>query len=339
MQLPFVKAHVCGNHFLILDEMNQDVISDEEAVFLAGRMTDPHTGVGADGLIRLQGKGRGTAPFTGIRFRIMEPDGSESLSCGNGLLCASLYLFAQYGMKNPTFLTQIPSGNPVPVPTGSDGDAYWIRMPPPRLMPPFLFQPETYPEIGKADQTLQFSIRERRETGGVCREMETITLTGKAVFSGEPHLVVDGGRMDPPLLRDRLFSGQGPACDLRHAVGDRLMEHIGVQLVCQYPGLFPKGVNVTVMLREKNQIRYRCFERGVMRETLSCGTGALACAAVSCWGDPPEEETEIFVVPELFSRRYFLSGYRIVKQSGGWYLFGKPEILFRGFWRGKERRG
>ncbi len=45
---------------------------------------------------------------------------------------------------------------------------------------------------------------------------------------------------------------------------------------------FPKGANVDFAeVTGKNAIRIRTFERGVEGETLSCGTGAVAAAAIS----------------------------------------------------------
>ncbi|MHB1938709.1 MAG: diaminopimelate epimerase [Acidobacteriaceae bacterium] len=79
----FVKAHACGNDFLIVDGPIEESRYSEVARVLCAR----NTGVGADGVEYLTLGDNG-----GYSIRLFNADGSEGEISGNGTRCVAAYL-------------------------------------------------------------------------------------------------------------------------------------------------------------------------------------------------------------------------------------------------------
>ncbi|MBQ7642659.1 MAG: diaminopimelate epimerase [Clostridia bacterium] len=92
----FVKMHAAGNDYIYFE---QGSFSDEELSRLAVEMSDRHKGIGSDGIICLKKRG------DGVTMRIFNADGSEGMTCGNGVRCAAAFALKYMGVK----------GNPLPV--------------------------------------------------------------------------------------------------------------------------------------------------------------------------------------------------------------------------------
>src|ERR1700710_1839848 len=89
--IPFVKAHACGNDFLILDEQ----LAGRRHADLARKLCSRNTSVGADGIEFLERKPNGE-----FFLRLFNADGSEAELSGNGTRCVAAWLASSEGMQH-----------------------------------------------------------------------------------------------------------------------------------------------------------------------------------------------------------------------------------------------
>ena len=74
----FEKWQGCGNDFIIIDRVGDEIESPEKI----RQLCDRHFGIGADGVIYVQNSKKAAT-----RMRIFNADGSEPEMCGNGIRC------------------------------------------------------------------------------------------------------------------------------------------------------------------------------------------------------------------------------------------------------------
>ncbi len=89
--IPFVKAHACGNDFLIIDEP----LAQRRHAELARKLCARNTSVGADGIEFLERKANGD-----FFLRLFNADGSEAELSGNGTRCVAAWLARSEGRQN-----------------------------------------------------------------------------------------------------------------------------------------------------------------------------------------------------------------------------------------------
>jgi diaminopimelate epimerase len=83
-RIPFTKMVAAGNDFIVID--NRDNLLSQVIGQFAVVMCDRRSGIGADGLILIEGTDKAD-----IKMRIINPDGREAEMCGNGARCVALY--------------------------------------------------------------------------------------------------------------------------------------------------------------------------------------------------------------------------------------------------------
>jgi diaminopimelate epimerase len=246
------KYHGTGNDFIVVDAAES--IPDRPA--FAAAHCDRETGVthessertGADGVLFLALEKRYSPPR--VVMTLVQPDGSVAAMCGNGARVAAAW--AAERTDATELMIDTPAGTRHAV---VDGDDVTIEMGRPSFAPK---------EVPLA-----------RDTELVESDVEGLTVT--AVNTGVPHAVALVDDVDDVDLG-------AIAPDVRYA------------------DIFPEGANVTVASRVDSadergdaaatedddtgsddlpRFRQRTYERGVEGETRSCGTGAVAVAAVA----------------------------------------------------------
>jgi diaminopimelate epimerase len=88
--IPFVKAHACGNDFLVIEEE----LAGRRHAELARRLCARNTSIGADGIEFLERRGDGT-----FFLRLFNADGSEAELSGNGTRCVAAWLAFSEGLN------------------------------------------------------------------------------------------------------------------------------------------------------------------------------------------------------------------------------------------------
>ena len=125
-KIAFVKAHACGNYFLVMEER----AAQGRHAALAKRLCARHTGVGADGIEFLERRADGTH-----FLRLFNADGSEAELSGNGTRCVAAWLAQSEGLKEVALGTH--GGVRTCRVVRREDAAWWIEsgMGVPRVMP------------------------------------------------------------------------------------------------------------------------------------------------------------------------------------------------------------
>ncbi len=195
MSLPFVKMHGLGNAYIYLDLTSGTDRIDFPA--LARRVSDPHFGVGSDGLIAILPSELGD-----FRMRMFNSDGSESEMCGNGIRCVGKYVYDAGLTRKTELMIETGAGlRKLQLSTsGGKVDRVRVDMGAPRL------SRSEIPMIGDpAANAVQAPL-----------EVDGVTFLVTAVSMGNPHCVVFADE-----ITDRLVNEIGPKLERHPAFPNR----------------------------------------------------------------------------------------------------------------------
>lgn len=101
--MKFVKMHGLGNDYVFLGP--EEAVKVEDPAALARRVSQPHFGVGSDGLVLILPSTRADA-----KMRIFNKDGSEAEMCGNALRCIGKYLYEAGKAPDGRVTVETPDG-------------------------------------------------------------------------------------------------------------------------------------------------------------------------------------------------------------------------------------
>ncbi|MEV4760237.1 diaminopimelate epimerase [Micromonospora sp. NPDC049559] len=241
--MEFIKGHGTGNDFVILPDPDGALALTPEEV---AALCDRRRGIGADGVLRVVRAAKhpeavGYAERAEWFMDYWNADGSFAEMCGNGVRVFSRYLLDS-GLAEPV-------EEALPVATRSGV----VRV---------LSGPAVSGRAVVAEGEFAVDLGKPRITGASAATLGPLTLPGTAVNCGNPHLVC-------PLPAGIALGG----LDLHRAPGFD-------------PEVFPTGVNVEFTTAGEPvdgadlHVLMRVYERG-SAETLSCGSGTVAVAAVA----------------------------------------------------------
>jgi diaminopimelate epimerase len=243
------KHHGLGNDFLVLLDPDS---SHPFHTDLARALCDRHTGVGADGILRISPpSGGGTAARAPVRMELRNADGSEAEMSGNGIRCAAQAMLLGWpGLAGADGRPE--GGLPVEIALETAAGLRTVTV---------------HERIDAVTHSLSVAMGAARVLGDAPEWTGGGVGRARVVDTGNPHLVLD-------------MSGAGP-----DAAAEVDLVALGETANAKVPG----GVNVHLLTVEAQPdgahgVAIRTYERGVGL-TLACGTGACASAAAArAWG-------------------------------------------------------
>jgi diaminopimelate epimerase len=353
-KIPFIKYTHFGNNFVIVDETTDLLLSEQEKSRFAYQATNISFGIGSDNLLVIQACHSKTleniqrdrhywehipSPDSAdFIFRMFEPDGKEALCCGNGLICVADYLCHQYGIDNIHIMTEIPLATPNVIAIGTEFEESlsWVNLGYPRRMPKALINPTAAkPFDDDIDIVDNLEVTFRNYDLKPFTDAVSLSLSGYLIFTGEPHLVIfPNSGLSVATLGETLFPGQIAATttqEKRVNFGSWLMDHIGNHINKYCAEIFPAGININFAHIDERtgKVMYRCFERGINKETLACGTGALAVAYVAERLNRVSSNL-ITVIPHRCTWDLPGAQFQVKKETQGWSLHGRATRLVNG---------
>lgn len=290
--MEFLKLEGCGNDFVCVEAA---LAPSVDRAALARALCDRHFGVGADGLMLLEPDDEADGAMV-----FLNPDGSDSATCGNALRCAAMVLAERFGRCD----VSIRSGREVRACTVIErsGSAARVRV----SMGRVVLERSCIPMLGQAGHVVEEPFvlqaglatpQSTTSTGGALPSALRIT----ALSLGNPHCVVfvDEARTAPVSLL-----GSSIETDPR----------------------FPERTNIEfTQVLSRTRLLQRTWERGV-GETPACGSGACASVVAGVLTGRCERRTTVELQGGMLEVEWPALEAEV-------QLTGPARLVFRGIWR------
>lgn len=243
--MKFCKLQAAGNDFILIESRAVSPGTEYNWSELARAICHRRLGVGADGLIVVEG-----SEVAGLKMRVFNPDGSEAEACGNGLRCSVKYVvergLAGKSASHVTVETMAGIREAEVCMAGNRVTSVEVGMGVPQ------FRPEQIPAALASKEEALPILDYPLEVEGLPHTSYQLSVS--LLSMGNPHAVCF---VSEPLAEFPLDK-----------VGPGVEQH----------RIFPQGANFEIArVVDRGRVEARAWERGV-GETPSCGSGACAIA-------------------------------------------------------------
>jgi diaminopimelate epimerase len=168
----FTKMHGNGNDFVLIDEINQEIVPEFQKGRFAASCCHRNFGIGGDGVLFALGSSRAD-----LGMRLLQPDGSEAEMCGNGIRCLAKYAYDS-GYVGQNFSIETLAGI-IPIEVREMDNRFWAKL----EMGPSRFDRPSIPAIGSGDFLME----------------EIGNFQVSAVNTGVPHAVIFVDDLNLPI--------------------------------------------------------------------------------------------------------------------------------------------
>lgn len=288
MEIDFVKLNGCGNDFIFIDDLSNEIeLAPETVEALCNR----HFGIGADGVILVRPS---EDPDCVAYMHYINADGTLAEMCGNGVRCFAKYLVdhGYVSASDGKFVADTKAGQrPITFEVDDEGlmTVATVDMGRPILEPEQV--PVAIPANAQTDDGQPY-VKE----AAIDSPWGALPFT--CVSMGNPHAVTF--IRDFSVLPDELFKGQEKTLDTLR------VDTIGA--FYESNPAFPAKANIEFAQIASDGIHMRVYERGD-GETLACGTGACATNTAACLTGRAGRENDLHLLGGTLHIRWADDGH------------------------------